>query len=146
MAGWVTLLTIGFLVLMVMTHAPVGGFLLAAPFVVGLALGWWRLLFPRRLHIDSEGLALSGVGLHPDVTTIAWAEIESVLLEAQWLGQGSGPLHLIVRPVPGDTLSLEVHTDVIDLALGMTDITPVEVALRVRLPLKQWAATSSDPD
>lgn len=133
---------VGFIVFLVVVHAPPIVFALPTAFLFGVGVGWYRLLFPRRLHLDAEGLSLSGVGHEPDVISIPWAEIDSLRLVERRLWQGAEELHLIAHPVPGTSLSDEVHTDIIDMSLGATDSRAVDAALCAHSPRKYWAATS----
>jgi hypothetical protein len=104
------------------------------------ALGWWMLA--SVFSAWAVGFIVFLVGHEPDVISIPWAEIDSLRLVERRLWQGAEELHLIAHPVPGTSLSDEVHTDIIDMSPGATDSRAVDAALSAHSPRKYWAATS----
>jgi hypothetical protein len=66
MAAWLSLWPMVLIVMLATPGAPIQPYLIAALFVCVASYGWYRLLLPRCLRIDSEGLEFSGVGAHPN--------------------------------------------------------------------------------
>jgi hypothetical protein len=140
MAVWFTLWTVGLLVLMTLGHLAVG-MVVAALLLIGVGFGWYRLIFPRCLRIDSEGLELRGSGFRPEVTSIPYAEIQSLRLARRRFATRMVVLHLVATPVVGS----QVWSDsggLVDLSLGVTEYDRVEKALRRRSPSHYWSITS----
>ena len=141
MAAWLSLWPVVLIVMLATSGAPVQPYVIAALFVCGASYGWYRLLLPRCLRIDSEGLEFSGVGAHPKFSSIPWAEIDSLRLEIRAVSKSWEVLHLVAQPTRGGALWSGPDT-VVDLSLGITDFDRVDSALRAYSPPGYFAARS----